>query len=150
MTSEGKWIVSGSRDKFVRLWNLKTKNKNYIITGYAGSVTSVTVTPDGKQIIIGSNNNDIKVWNLETRQELFPLIGHTDSINSVVVTPNGLRVLSTSNDNTLKVWDLESRRVIASFTGESALLCCAAAPDGVTIVAGEASGRVHFLRLEGV
>jgi hypothetical protein len=27
---------------------------------------------------------------------------------------------------------------------------CAAAPDGRTLVAGDAAGRVHFLRLEGV
>ncbi|HLP92165.1 MAG TPA: hypothetical protein VK184_26690 [Nostocaceae cyanobacterium] len=30
------------------------------------------------------------------------------------------------------------------------LTCCAVAPDGVTIVAGEASGRLHFLRLQGM
>jgi hypothetical protein len=29
-------------------------------------------------------------------------------------------------------------------------MACAVASDGVTIVAGELSGRVHFLRLEGV
>jgi len=45
---------------------------------------------------------------------------------------------------------LLSREVIASFRGDSALKSCAIAPDGVTIVAAEASGQVHFLRLEVV
>jgi hypothetical protein len=45
---------------------------------------------------------------------------------------------------------LDSGEVMATFIGDGALNCCAVAPDGVTIVAGEASGRVHFLRLEGV
>jgi hypothetical protein len=36
----------------------------------------------------------------------------------------------------------------ARFFADSAMTACAVAPDGRTIVAGEASGRVHFLRLE--
>ncbi len=66
------------------------------------------------------------------------------------MTPDGKWAISGSTDHTLKIWDLESRQVIASFIGDGAIQCCAIAPDGVTIVAGEASGRVHFLRLEGV
>ncbi|MEG4496645.1 hypothetical protein QUB05_04545 [Microcoleus sp. F10-C6] len=49
-------------------------------------------------------------------------------------------------DNTLKVWDLEvERRSLLS-----ALFCCTVAPNGVTVVAGDESGRVYFLRLEGI
>jgi WD40 repeat protein len=54
------------------------------------------------------------------------------------------------SNNTIKVWDLSSGKVIASFTAESPIASCAIAPDGVTIVAGDESGRVYFLRLEGV
>jgi WD40 repeat protein len=54
------------------------------------------------------------------------------------------------SNNTIKVWDLSSGKVIASFTAESPIASCAIAPDGVTIVAGDESGRVYFLRLEGM
>jgi WD40 repeat protein len=64
------------------------------------------------------------------------------------VTPDGNLISHSSYGNTLEVWDLESLDVIASFSGESVLTCCAVAPDGMTIVAGETSGRLHFLRLE--
>jgi hypothetical protein len=39
---------------------------------------------------------------------------------------------------------------VATFSGESGFEGCAVAPDGVTVVAGDASGVVHFLRLEGL
>jgi len=45
---------------------------------------------------------------------------------------------------------MEMLRLTASFRGESIVDCCAVAPDGITIVAGEASGRIHFVRLENV
>ena len=43
--------------------------------------------------------------------------------------------------------DLEGGEEIAAFIGENAMYSCAVTPDGRTIVARDASGRVHFLRL---
>jgi hypothetical protein len=45
---------------------------------------------------------------------------------------------------------IESGEAIASFIGDGALFCCAARPDRATIVAGEASERLHFLRLQNI
>ena len=78
------------------------------------------------------------------------LTGHSYLVTAVAVTPNGKQVISGSYDSTLKVWNLETGEVIATFTGDSPISCCAVAPDGVTIAAGDGSGRVHFLRLEGL
>jgi WD40 repeat protein len=50
-------------------------------------------------------------------------------------------------DRTLRLWDLESGKEIATFTGESGMNSCAIAPDGQTIIAGDALSRVHFVRL---
>jgi hypothetical protein len=50
---------------------------------------------------------------------------------------------------TLKVWNWQTGEVIASFIGDGAIYCCAVAPDGVRVVAGDVLGRVHFLRLQG-
>ncbi|NLW10102.1 MAG: hypothetical protein GX036_09680, partial [Firmicutes bacterium] len=52
-------------------------------------------------------------------------------------------------DTTLKVWDLERGTIIASFQGDSEITCCVIMSDEQTIVAGEESGRMHFLKLEG-
>ena len=71
-------------------------------------------------------------------------------VKAVAITSDGQQAVSASRDNTLKVWDLESGELVASFYGNGALNTGAVAPDGVTIVTGEASGRLHFLRLEGV
>ncbi|MFM6350101.1 MAG: WD40 repeat domain-containing protein, partial [Dolichospermum sp.] len=59
---------------------------------------------------------------------------------------DGKTLISGSDDNTVKIWDLTTRNKIAIFTGESPIL--AVASDGVTIVAGEASGTLRLLRLQ--
>lgn len=79
---------------------------------------------------------------------LHTLVGHSNWVRTVTVTPDGCDVVSGSHDHTLKVWDLARRRVVATFTADFPILCCAVAPDSKTIVAGDSSGRVHFLRRE--
>ncbi|WP_442945174.1 WD40 repeat domain-containing protein [Nostoc sp.] len=76
--------------------------------------------------------------------------GHSNWVSAVALTADGRQVISASLDNTLKLWNLETGKEIATFTGEAPFICCTVAPDRVTIVAGNSSGRVHFLRLENV
>ncbi|MFM6619085.1 MAG: WD40 repeat domain-containing protein [Dolichospermum sp.] len=119
------------------------------LEGHTCSVITIAVTPDGKTVISGSDDQTIKIWDLGTGTEKFTFEGHTYSVRAIALTPDGKTVISGSDDNTIKIWDLTTGNEIATFTGESPILSCAVASDGVTIVAGEASGRLHFLRLQG-
>ena len=78
------------------------------------------------------------------------MIPIVEDIHFAHPTIYGNNLISGSFDNNLKVWDFPTRKVITSFTGDGAINCCAVAPDRLTIVAGEASGHLHFLQLEGV
>ncbi|MGB3642386.1 MAG: hypothetical protein WBA39_33105, partial [Rivularia sp. (in: cyanobacteria)] len=117
--------------------------------GHSSSVNAVAIAPDGKRVISASVDQTLKRWNLETGEIEHTFQGHSDSVNAVAIAPDGKRAISASDDQTLKLWNLETGKVIATFTGESGIYCCAVAPDGLKIVAGERSGRLHFLRLEG-
>ncbi|MGJ3246964.1 MAG: WD40 repeat domain-containing protein [Elainellaceae cyanobacterium] len=117
------------------------------LSGHSASVYSVAVTPDGHHAISASEDSTLKVWDLEGSLELTTLIGHNGRVASVAVTLNGQRAISASYDRSLKVWDLLTGECLATFIGDSPLTCCAVAPDGVTVVAGDQAGTVHFLRL---
>ena len=90
--------------------------------------------------------------NLERANEgaLRTLADHSSEVIAVAIAPDGKIAISASYDSTLKIWDLLTGKEVASFSGEGAFDCFAFAPDGVTVVAGDRSGRVHFLRLEGM
>jgi WD40 repeat protein len=64
----------------------------------------------------------------------------------VALTADGRRAVSASEDRTLRVRDLKGADEI-TFIGEVRICSCAVTPDGQTIVAGDASGHVHFLRI---
>ncbi|NEO52125.1 MAG: WD40 repeat domain-containing protein [Okeania sp. SIO3B5] len=150
ITPDSKYLISGSKDKTIKVWNLKTKKQLLTFKGHGSSINTMSVTPDGNHLISGSKDKTIKIWNLKKEEEIRTFTGHTDSVNSVKVTSDGELVISASSDKTIQVWEFKTRKVIATFTGESEINCCAVAPDNVTIVAGDISGQVHYLRLEGI
>jgi WD40 repeat protein len=65
------------------------------------------------------------------------------------MSEDGKRAVSASDDYTLKVWDLATGEVVATFAADYPLLCCASSHRAEALVAGDTSGRVHILRLEG-
>jgi WD40 repeat protein len=150
VTSDGARAISTSEDRTLKVWDLETGEQIRTLEGHTDLTTSVAVTSDGARVISASYDKTLKIWDLKTGEQIRILKGLTGRINAVAVTPDGTRVISASYDRTLKVWDLETGEVIGTFSGDGALMTCAISPDGKTIVAGEASGKVHFLRLEGV
>jgi WD40 repeat protein len=104
-------------------------------------------TDEPKQKTLGSWDQTLLLWDLESGQTIRTLEGHRGPVNAVAVTPDGRRAVSGSDDQSLRLWDLESGEEVATFTGENGMCSCAIAPDAHTMIAEDALGRVHFLRL---
>ena len=56
--------VSGGEDGSVRVWDLATEREQAILTGHAGEVFSVALTPDGTRAVSGGDDGTVRVWNL--------------------------------------------------------------------------------------
>jgi WD40 repeat protein len=71
------------------------------------------------------------------------------TVEAVAVTPDGRCAVSASLDKTLRVWDLQSGEELALLTAGGHTLSCAVSFDGRMIVAGDAAGNMHILKMEG-
>ena len=63
ISSDDQFIVSGSNDETVRLWNIKT-GENHIIGEHDHCVTSVAISSDNQFIISGSHDETVRLWNI--------------------------------------------------------------------------------------
>ncbi|MEC4813604.1 MAG: hypothetical protein SAK29_10100 [Scytonema sp. PMC 1069.18] len=147
-TPDGKQGISASVDGTIQVWNLEDRKAIFTLTGHTSTVKLLIVAPDSKRLISSSDDKTIKVWSLETGKEFLTVTGRGDGSHSVAVTNNGKYMISIASDKNLEIWHLDSQQLVTRFSGDSPLNCCAIAPDGVTIMAGEESGQIHFLHLE--
>ena len=138
----GDKIIFAS-DKAMQIWDLENGRELIAFGGNNGHVNAVALSYDGLRAISGSLNGEIKIWDLRKGNLLKTFIGHTHWVEAVSITRDGKLAISVSHDRTLMVWDILNLKEIAAFQGDSICGSCAMAPDNITIIAGDDSGRIH-------
>ena len=128
---DGRWIVSGSFDKTLKLWDVRTGEERNMLSGHTGSVWTCAFSPDGRWLVSGSSDGTLKLWDAQTGQERFTLSGHTAWVRACAFSPDGQWIVSGSEDETLKLWDAETGQVRATLIGHtSPVQACAFSADG--------------------
>jgi WD40 repeat protein len=146
VTPDGRKAVSYCSDGMLKVWQLESGTE---IRAFRkpGSFTAFAMTPDGSRVV-SVYKAVMTLTDVDSDAEIRKFVGHSDYINAVVMAPDGRRFLSAADDRTVRLWDLESGQTAAWFEGDGAMTACAVLSDGVTVIAGDALGNVHFLRLE--
>ena len=137
---DGQQLVSGSKDKTIKVWDLKTGRRLSSRDEDLGDIYAVWFTPDGKRIVAGSegeknlaghSDQTIKVWDWDQKSMgVKTFKGH---INHVALTPNGEWVISEFPSG-VTVWDLKKvknpLRLKATENSSSSPTIIAVTPDG--------------------
>ncbi|KAI5118070.1 hypothetical protein M0805_003659 [Coniferiporia weirii] len=92
---DGRHIVSGSRDKILRIWDAQTGNSVVeALTGHSEGVNSVAYSPDGKHIVSCSWDKTLRIWDSQTGNPVGePLTGHSEGVYSVAYSPDGRHIV---------------------------------------------------------
>ncbi|MEW6609453.1 MAG: NACHT domain-containing protein, partial [bacterium] len=79
-SGDGKYILSASRDKTLKLWDKETGQEVRTFKGHSDAVFSGVFSGDGKYILSASRDNTLKLWDKETGQEVRTFKGHSDEV----------------------------------------------------------------------
>ncbi|KAG6377914.1 WD40-repeat-containing domain protein [Boletus reticuloceps] len=135
---DGAHIVSGSRDKTIRVWNPITGQCVATLPEVNTiSVTSVAYSPDGNYIVAGSES--IRIWDANTGQHVAgPFQGHRHLITAVAYSPGGSCVVSGSMDKMIRIWDADTGLCVAGpLEGHTDVVrSLAFSPEGSQFVSG--------------
>ena len=133
-SSDGKYALSGSEDKTLKIWDVSSGQEMKTFEGHASGVKSVCFSPDDKYALSGSEDKTFKLWdglNISTFK------GHSAGINSVSFSPDGRFILSGSSDKILKLWDVSTGHEIITFKGHSGRVNSASfSSDGRYVLSG--------------
>lgn len=64
ITSDDKYIISGSTDKTIRVWDRETCEQVDMLLGHKGMVSSLAISSDDKFVVSGSTDNKVRIWTL--------------------------------------------------------------------------------------
>ena len=133
----GEYIVSGSFDRTLRLWDLEGNLINTPFMGHDQFVYSVAFSPDGKRIASGGLDG-IRIWDTHgyTADKVFE--AHQGEVNVAIFNSDGNYIISGGDDGSLRLWDMKGNLLDQknSTNDENAITCLSSSPDGKYIVSG--------------
>jgi len=101
VSPDGRFIVSGSEDRTVKVWELESGRLLRSLEGHTDGVQAVAVSPDGRFIVSGSEDRTIRAWEPESRESRV-LFWNDAAIFSLALSRDG-RLLACG-DAAGRVW----------------------------------------------
>jgi WD40 repeat protein len=103
----GRWLVSGSRDKTLRVWDLETRRlRGKPLTGHSQSVLCLQFDPTEQEdvIISGSSDASVIIWRFSTGQKIHEIpSAHEESVLNLRFDRRYL--VTCSKDRRIKIWN---------------------------------------------
>ncbi|PFH54236.1 hypothetical protein AMATHDRAFT_53112 [Amanita thiersii Skay4041] len=131
-------IVSASRDRTIRIFDVATTHLIRTIIGHTEWVRYAVPSDDGRYIISGSKDQTVRLWDHQTGEQKMEMRGHDNDVEVVVFAPisayaairdlagipntdrnkrHGLYAASGSRDKTIKIWDTQSGQMLKNLPG---------------------------------
>lgn len=176
-TPDSRYLISGSEDRLVRIWNLgETRRLVGRLEGHDLDIYSIDVSPDGSRIVSGSGDRTVRVWELRTDEggnlvaangqesQILPMedeqhppqsaAGVEAGVTSVSISPDGKYVAAGSLDRLVRVWRLEAtaeknHRLVGRLEGhKDSIYSVAFSPDGRHLISGSLDRSLKVWELE--
>jgi WD40 repeat protein len=127
----GENVITVSKDKTVRMWDLATGETLQVFRlpigpGSEGALYAGDVSPDGRLIAVGgmpfgggAHGVMIHVISLESGQVEAVLKGHSNIVVCLAFSRDGRFLASSSNDGTARLYDVKTGETLQVFRGHT-------------------------------
>ncbi len=169
VTPNGKSIITGSQDKSIKVWDLKTHRLSNLFKMHKYSIKSIAISPDGNTVVSAAweypeidyeNLSDedeeqlVKfeapiIWDYKTGKIKHRLNGHKKQVLCITIAPNNKTVITGSEDKTLIVWDMQTGKELHRLKGHIGRVSSVAIfPDSKKAISGASDGTLRIWNLE--
>ena len=157
--SSQRYLFSGSLDKTITRWDLRTYFQERILTrmpwqevvdgtiatvklrGHTDWVRSICVTKDDLRLVSCSNDKTIRIWDVHSTECIQTLRGHTEGVRSVCISEDGSQIISGSEDMTVRLWDLQTGSPIRILRGHYNWITCVSTLPGTDLILSASSDK---------
>jgi hypothetical protein len=128
-------LLSGSSDRTIKAWDLRTGELRQQLAGHQDTVWSVATSAERQRIASGSSDQTAKVWNLADGR-LLHSFHHPGPVWSVAMSPDG-QLLASGSGQSIYLWSLRTGEPLPPLQGhQDTVRAIALSSDGQTLVSG--------------
>lgn len=133
----GDFLLSASRDKTIKMWEVSTGYCVKTYTGHREWVRMIRIDVDGTLMASCSNDHSVRVWCINSKESKIELREHDHTVECIAWAPEtasaaineaagadnkkgahqGPFLASGSRDKTIKVWDVASGMCLFTLYG---------------------------------
>ncbi len=138
------YIVSGSYDKTLIIWDINKGTQLMKLKGHTSPVKCVTKISNNC-IVSGSFDKTLRVWNIISKRKIYNTLfksrtlmilkGHTSLVTCVTKLSDD-RIVSGSEDTTLIIWDINTGKILKKLEGHTNYVTCVIKLSDDRIVSG--------------
>ncbi|MDA0832949.1 MAG: hypothetical protein O3A29_06675 [Planctomycetota bacterium] len=142
---DGKYILSGGADKFVKIFNVETGEFVKAFEGHTHHVLGVSFRADGAFIASAGADNAIKIWNVETGEQARTIATHSKQVTSIHYIGVGDNIVSSGGDSVVRGHTGSNGSNYRNFSGNPDYVYTSAAARNESLIIG--GGEDGILRV---
>lgn len=108
---EGKYLVTGSGDHSVRIWDFKEGKLQRKLLGHRSEVLSVAFSPDGLSVASGSKDGEVRIWPTQQQAQRTSIDG---AWVPITFQEAGKKLVGYHPSGKLGTFDLETGEMVDS------------------------------------
>jgi WD40 repeat protein len=103
---DGNLLVTASRDREARIWDVATGKSLLVLQGHFGPVQDAQFSPDGRWIVTAGPGR-AGLWDARTGAQVSLLRGHKGMLTSASFDPSGRTIVTGGEDGTVRTYRCE-------------------------------------------
>ncbi len=112
---DGRFLLSGSRDKTLKIWDLQTKRLERTLANSTAGIATVAFSPDGQFFADGNLNGTVRLWTWAGKEWVGKVAQQVSSL-AIAFSPDSRHLVSTGGaDKTLRLWSIQNRQLLTQW-----------------------------------
>lgn len=149
VSPDGLELVSGGRDRVLRVWDIATRREIHTLAEHRGEVSCVAFSQNGRWLISGSADKTVRVWDRKTMKRRRVMRSFTTGLKSLAMAPDGQKFVAATVDGTVKVIRFATfEELLTLHLPDNAVHQIAISPDGKLVAAAVADKSVKLWDIE--